>query len=186
MQITLNRANKIRSLLEAKITSVHNMRVSTGINVLSSRSVGFIKEEMAGAKGKVTEDVADKIMFIEKLFELRQIISEANHQHGVNKIINNIAELNLHIKYFTHLVSGNGYSLDDFVELQRNVKPDAPVQRVTIEFFSQEEREKWNGQLEDVKAALRALEEERNALNHKTMVTLPDDLVAVLKNNKLL
>lgn len=189
MKITLNKANKLARLVEASIVRTYlNLPAST--NIVLIRSVEQARDEYDQARHIVLDALDDTAKKVKTLYDLRRLIGQTNVENGVHILMNEIAYLNFLISKFALLTNPVGFDIKDYPEIKKSVddaKEDKKFgQTIQISLFSKEEVQGRKDGLDDLKKKLRDKEEERNALNHKILLDLPDIIVDHLTSIKLL
>ena len=194
MKVSINRANKLRNSLEALSFNIEGF-----VQVRTNQSLGQAEDIVAKGEAAFQTVIANLKMKSVMVMTLRNLIFEANINHGIVPIIAEIARIEGLIKsYSTTMVNAGGYSvrsisLDDFkskLEYRQKVEAKAVdnvlqhetlsinVLKPGIQFLDEE--------LKGLKLMLNERQEERNRKNHENYIELPDDLVEFLRVHALM
>lgn len=185
MEITLNKANKLRNSL-----SQMRDRIPLQASIFSNNEM---KEQFDSAQEEFTQKVQTQLSVYDAERDIRKIISTVNHESGISDIIADIATLNKVISFLSS-ISIQGTQVGDVI-LQRKAEignaeklgtPQPIPRRVNVSILDEEAEKRKDEDLKKQKKSLDDLTEKRNALNHSVKVTLPDPLVKFLRELNLL
>ena len=182
MKISLQKANKIRSLLESEINSRSRPVINRYVTVMDKMDITQINTLISEKVLETNKSLAASEVIISALFNLRLLIQEANYGQ-INGVINQIAETNALIKY-SPAPQSSGYG--GIVKLSDLAFIEPKGVQINIDFSTKSMVDEAVAHINDLKKQLRDLEEKRNELNHQTLVDLPDILVEVFKELKYL
>lgn len=185
MKVTLNKLIKIRNRLQAILAHpevTYTARTDEDLSeVHKKKSEEFAKEFSSFIEGR----------FI--MMQIRDIISGANHENKIDHIISEIAMTEDVLRTIKEVYS-TGQKIEDVVStvkhndlmVEKGHAPASP-QRVRILVIDREDQEGWYAKgKKALQNRVEDLKEERNALNHKTLVELPTDVVEYLKGIDLI
>lgn len=195
MKVTLNKANKLRGLLETTIRHLYNRcNDYREITLTGHENVQRIKEKIS-ANINDNQALLDQIVRGEQaIFALRNLIQERNLKSGINKLISEIALQNTlmhlygrwtdnHVKIFTDDINVNEVVRMNCASL---VNGNLSLPYLKLYTLDRGQIESHKEKLIEIKKTLRELEEKRNELNHKTLIEIPTEIVEVLKENNLI
>ncbi len=192
MKITLNKANKIRSILEGeflKVSPFNRGAPQFYIQINNAFGMEEATNRIIAAKKELATKAGERVAALTQLYSLRLLIQRENEKSGVAELISGIAFLNTVIKGIAipekRSLHSYTVTLDEY-DVMHQKGALTPVGSTTIDIYADLEIEQMTEEYEDLKKQLRDFEEERNAKNHSVLVELPDDMVAFLKDKKLL
>lgn len=200
MIVSLNKANKIRSILEQFVAQTS----SQFDTALTARLTGY--EDQAKIDQIIDRNVqvqqstwVNTQNGLTAIFDLRNQIQQANLGVGINRLICDIARLNETIKVMTpwltnpratSVIAGEIPSSTIFEEntkhRQRTDVGRGAQPFVSVGTTSGDLQAELTTKLKDMRKQIRDLEEHRNHLNHTKTITLLDSVVSVLESNDLL
>lgn len=185
MKVTLNKLNKIRNALSVSLKypeSMYSFRTDQDLPVMYEKMIEKYKEE--------------KINYIVGVFvlgKIRSLISKANHDNKIDILINSISCQETILKSMKppEQYRSSGESIEDVIaqktHLQALVDSGQPPQAPKRHNVSLLKTlgDDLNKEIKTIINQIEALKEERNALNHKVLVELPEDVVDFLKKIEL-
>ena len=183
MKVTLNKLINLRNDL-AKNLSGNNkyayeedfFRAPTNVPV----DIAERKLEEFRLK-KITEQ-NDIFEAIDTLSAIKILISDANHANGVDNILAEISKTDQKISSFPHNTDASSPNDYEDFKVAMSVTSSSPYGNEKLfHYLTKEERESHKNLKKELVKTRRALVEQRNVINHKTLVELPEDVVAVLK-----
>jgi hypothetical protein len=196
MKISINRANKIRNMLEG-ITFEFNTTLPLRTNNTKVQAL----EAAALAGRNLEEEFERSILIVGHIRTIRDLISKANDKCGITPIISEIADIERQLKHFkatSDAVNRTAYnqqkfSIEDFVAavehrdiLTNNDPTKVPPPSIIPVDVSGVIRVEIPKRVKLLKLNLQELQEKRNSMNHSHTVELPAELVEFLKANSLL
>lgn len=186
MEITLNKANKIRNALEATEIPVEL--------TFSVRTDDDIKAAYENSLKKLDENTSNLLIRLEVIYTLKFLISECNKANNIDELINKIAwheaQLSKIRKIIPTYKNSQAQRVDDVVssvnwQKTRPVEAQKAPERVVIGLYD-EFNELYEAIKVDLVKKLDDLKEKRNGMNHTVKVTLPESMVEYLKKVNLL
>lgn len=184
-KLTLNKLNKIRAVIETEFSRfgyVRPQQTSVAIPVLRDKTQAV--NIHSDARGEVLSAIEGLQAKLVALYELREIIHLASDAAGVTSIIHKIALKNDQIKFFVPLSPGTGTDIMDFELLATaELKKENAQAKINVNLFSKDEVKASQDGLAALKKELTDLQDERNAVNHATLVDVPDQLINYLVDN---
>lgn len=194
MEITLNKANKLRNELE-KMSIPNNYTVFLRTDMFREE----ITDIFLVFKTELLSSFQRNNDILKHLYALRNLINGANHKNGVSLIINQIACYQLMIKAIENRIQQIRYNaryktLADFeadIAYRQSIEKAKPGEgsmpsKESVTLLDKEDLANLEIELAKKKKELTGLEESRNALNFETRIKLPEGLSSFLKEVNLL
>lgn len=196
MKISLNKANKIRHLLEGHISNLITKQHSNvyPIALSGAETPLRIAEKVAGVRER-SASVIEKIETgIDHLFAIRSIVQKQNAKNGANQIITDLAKKNFTIKQLGGMFNEEVEPFDLSEEIAFKLKVISENAKSTTmargaNTFDATDPVWFNEKVKmiaDLKKQVRELEEKRNELNHKSYVEIPTEIEEYLKGENLI
>jgi len=194
MKISLNKANKFRNILAIlPLSMVISAEVPSYVDAEARFDIlkqGF-QEHSNALKSSFTKNTV--------LFELRRLIDEANHKEGVSNLISSIAETQEKIKiiqsWLTQIQNSKRVlitqeAMEQDIIHRKKIEEKNPElaqgpKKYMVSVLNDYNIKDLETALAKNKKELMEFQEERNALNHKVTIELPDYVVNFLREVNL-
>lgn len=200
MKVTLNKANKIRAILENFTREVSNSIFPNETISLTGfeEKVEDVENIRASKAMKMKANLANFALVNAAVYALRNAIQKSNLENGINDIISQIAELNVLVREYSKFQEITDVSSVDLSTKMRANKEvvqkdgaskDIYGRRIPFADISVLDDEWVNSIVilnKNNKKRIMQLEEERNAKNHSVLIELPTIVSVVLTENDLI
>lgn len=193
MQVSLNKAVKLRNKLETALSAFSLTRKHTTRYGVES----YVREDASDAANEAKSSLNQYIEDQENLFKLRSLIQSLNVSSGVNDLISRMAMHQRVVSFVSKSQPNDEYdyhrvlSLDEVID-DMNYKIDLAgskdepfkVEQVTFKLDGVDEYCEELLKLHRAKCA--ELEEERNKINHNTTLEIPESIVETLRRRDII
>jgi hypothetical protein len=194
--LSLTTAHYLRNSLDGAIGEIESgLRQNIPLEVISNLSVEDYEKVMEEKSKSEQASISELYIARDFLFQLRQLIAEANFHSGITALLNEREKLDRELKFLEFYIS----------QLKRNLLVAVHVKFLLAqqEFNkTQEEKERpsqvflrdWiEPHIAALEKAVRGtrlerkrIEEKRGSINGNTTISLPDEMVSFLKEKELL
>lgn len=193
MQVTLNKAVKLRNKLETALSGFTlNRKHTTRYEDESS-----VREESNDATGDSKTSLKQFIEDQENLFKMRSLIQSLNVSSGVNDLISKMAMHQRVVSFLSKSQPNDEYdyhrvlSLDEIVDdmnykIELAGSKDEPFKVEQVTFKLDGVDEYCEELLKFHRAKCADLEEERNKINHNTTLEIPESIVETLRRRDII
>lgn len=193
MKVSLNKANKLRNLLEDLVSEKEREVIQLTAVAVSpfETEASVIRSSINDKRRECTAKVDEFTAAVAALFELRSKIAEANHEFGISTVM---TELEMQKRSIRLLSDLEGIKPSDEHSVRYAIAENAAAGTSTsslrghrtITVFDRADIEGFSAAMTEMKKNIRDTEEKRNEMNHKFTLDLPDFVVGVLKSNSLI
>jgi hypothetical protein len=203
MKVSLNKANKLRALLENAVGQLYVGQREFAMVSLN----GF--EDFETVEAKIDANIEANAALIDKIergttaiFTLRNLIQKRNADFGINDVISDIAKTNELIKVYSNLdqrpanfareiptanvVKSNSEFRSQSTAATTNYSGRTALPFSGVSSVDKATQEAVQNKHKALKKALRELEEKRNELNHQNILDIPAEVELVLTENDLI
>ncbi len=185
MKITLNKLINIRNDLSKLVGAGSSTRSGYDgyYTIIFSATPEINQKKLAEQRLNTINKLEDVHLMIESLAVIKNLISDENEKNGVNRVLGEISKIDqlLSAVYNVFTADMDGcFDYEDFDELMDKTIGDV-YRNQMVNVLTKEERDQRKQAKRQLVKKKRDMVETRNGLNHKSLIELPNDLVATLK-----
>ena len=188
MKLTLRKANTIRTEIEDKIKSL-DMKTDVNLNEFQP-----VASQIHTAREVFWKNLEQRNGLVDALYEIRQKVSRANAESGINDKLAQAAHLEKQTSYLTNLGNRKPQTdiavLDGMLERLREEKGDryaySRMDSTSTSIFTAEELEDFRKTAANTKREKQRLQDQLLELNVQTQIKLDGNTVDFLKSVDIL